>query len=92
MLLISFCFDLNQIKILIFLYRDIFNALLKYAFSERVRMLYTDTDSLFLHFFVEGLAKEINARSHVLDAFEVCEISNSHLSNYGHGHADLHFE
>ena len=56
---------MNKIKTLIFLYRYPFYALLKAAFGERVRMLYTDTDSFFLHFFVEGLANEINARSHM---------------------------
>ena len=56
---------MNKIKTLIFLYRYTFFALLKDAFGERVRMLYTDTDSFFLHFFVEDLAKEINARPHL---------------------------
>ena len=33
----------------------IFYPLLKDAFKEKVRMLYTDTDSFFLQFFVEDL-------------------------------------
>ena len=53
-------------------------------------MLYTDTDSFFLHFFVEDLAKEINARPYLRDAFHYSEISNGHFSNFGHGIADLH--
>ena len=81
---------MNKIKTLIFLYRYTFYALLKDAFGERVLMLYTDTDSFFLHFFVEDLAREINARFHLRDAFDFSEISNGHLSNLGRGHADLH--
>ena len=53
-------------------------------------MLYTDTDLFFLHSFVEELAKEINARPHLRDAFDCSEISNGHISNLGRGHADLH--
>ena len=53
-------------------------------------MLYTDTNSFFLHFFVEDLAKEINARPHLRDVFDFSEISNGDLSNLGRGHADLH--
>ena len=53
-------------------------------------MLYTDTDSFFLHFFVDDLAKEINARFHLRDAFDFSEISNGHLSNLGRGNSDLH--
>ena len=53
-------------------------------------MLYTATDSFFLHFFVEDLAKEINARHNLQDAFDFSEISNGHLSNLGRGNANLH--
>ena len=53
-------------------------------------MLYTDTDSFFLYFFVEGLAKEINLRPHLREVFDFSEISNGHLSNVGRGNADLH--
>ena len=80
---------MTNIITLIFLYRYTFYALLKDAFGERVRMLYMDTDS-FIHFFVKDLAKEINARPHLQDAFDCTEISNGHLSNFGRGNADLH--
>ena len=53
-------------------------------------MLYTDTDSFFLHLFVQDLAKEINAPPHFRDAFDFSEISNGHLSNLGRGNANLH--
>ena len=46
-------------------------------------MLYTDTDSSFLHLFVEDLAKEIKARPQLFDAFDFSEISPGHLSNLG---------
>ena len=65
-------------------------ALLKDEFRERVRMLYTDTDSFFLHFFVEDLATEINARPHLREAFDFSEISPGHLSNLGRAGARLH--
>ena len=53
-------------------------------------MLYTDTDSFFLHFFVEDLAKEINAPPHLRNAFDFSEISPNHLSNFGPVGAGLH--
>ena len=53
-------------------------------------MLYNDTDSIFLHFFVEDLAKEIKLRFHPRNAFDFSEISNGHFSNVGRGNADLH--
>ena len=46
-------------------------------------MLYTDKDSFFLHFFVEDLSKEINARPHLRDAFDFSEINQGHLFNLG---------
>ena len=55
-------------------------------------MLYTDTDSFFHQFFVEDLAKEINSRPHLRNAFDFSEISNGHLSNLGRGNANLHAE
>ena len=56
---------MNTIKTYVSHYRYTFYALLKDAFGQRVRMLYTDTDSFFLHFFVEDLAKEIILRPHL---------------------------
>ena len=53
-------------------------------------MLYSDTDSFFLHFFCGRPGKRNNARPHIRDAFDFSEISNGHLSNLGRGHADLH--
>ena len=53
-------------------------------------MMYNETDSFFLHFFVDELAKEINSRFHLRDAFNFSEISNGHLSTLGRGNADLH--
>ena len=52
-------------------------------------MLYTDTNLFFLYFFVEDLAKEINAHSHFRDAFDFCEISPGHHSNLGRSNAEL---
>ena len=60
MQLINLCFDMNKIKTLIFLKRYTLYALLQDAIGERVRMLYTDTDSFILHFFMKDLTKEIN--------------------------------
>ena len=48
---------MTKITTLIFLYRYTFYPLLKDAFGERVTMLYTGTDSYFLHFFVKDLAQ-----------------------------------
>ena len=53
-------------------------------------MLYSDTDPFFLHFFVEDLATEVNARPHLRDAFDFSKIFNEHLSNLGRGNANLH--
>ena len=49
-------FDWNKLKM------TEFYALLKDTFGDKVCMLYTDTDSFFLQFFVDDLAKEIYAR------------------------------
>ena len=53
-------------------------------------MLYTDTDSFILHFFVDYLAKEINARYHLRNAFDFIDKRNWHFSNLGRGNADRH--
>ena len=56
-------------------------------------MLYTDTDSLFLHFFVDYLAKKtIKTRFHLWNAFYLSEIIPEHLSNLGRANAGLHAE
>ena len=81
---------MNKIKTLIFLYRYTFYAHLKDAFVKQVRILYTDTDSFFFHFFVKDLAKEINAHPHLPDVFDFSEISNDHVYNLGRNNADLH--
>ena len=47
-----------------------FYALLKDAFHDKVRMLYTDTDSFFLQFFVEDLTQELKSRK-VFGAFRL---------------------
>lgn len=52
-------------------------------------MLYTDTNFIFLHFFVKDLTKEINARPHFREAFKLSEISQGHLFNLGRGNAGL---
>ena len=53
-------------------------------------MLYTDIDSFVFHFFVEDLAKEIDSRPYLRDAFNFSEISNGNLSHLGHWNASLH--
>ena len=54
-----------------------FYALLKDAFKDKVRMLYTDTDSFFLQFFVDDLKKELINRR-VIGAFDFSEVSEGH--------------
>ena len=53
-------------------------------------MLYTATDSVFCHLFVEDLAKKINARVYLRDAFDFSKISNGHRSNLARGNTNLH--
>ena len=64
-------------------FRYTFYALLKDAFGDRVRMLYADTDSFFLQFFVDDLAKEIHAHRDLRDAFDFSEIGQVHLFKLG---------
>ena len=68
----------------------VFVALLKDGFGDRVRMLYTDTDSFFLHIFVEDIAKVIMSRPHLRDAFNFSKISNGQVSNLGRVNENLH--
>jgi hypothetical protein len=51
-----------------------FYAKLKDVFGDKVRMLYTDTDSFFLQFFVEDLATELNREPTMRDWFDFGEI------------------
>ena len=53
-------------------------------------MLYTDTHSFFLQFFVEDLTTEVNACPHLRKAFDFSEISPGHLFNLGRANAKLH--
>ena len=55
-----------------------FYALLKDAFQEKVRMLYTDTDSFFLQFFVDDLSKELRKRRAVFRELDFADISDRH--------------
>ena len=57
-----------------------FYALLKDAFGDKVRMLYTDTDSFFLQFFVDDLKQALVSKRGVLDAFDFSEVPPNHLS------------
>ena len=43
-------------------------------------MLYTDTDSFFLQFFVDDLPNEIKSRPAVLDALDFSDVSDHHLT------------
>ena len=60
-----------------------FYAKLKDVFGDRVRMLYTDTDSFFLQFFVEDLATELNRDPTMRDWFDFSEIPVDHISGLG---------
>ena len=53
-------------------------------------MLCTDTESFFLQFFVDDLAKEINSRPPFRDAFNFSEIEHTHLSQLRGPIADVH--
>ena len=53
-------------------------------------MLYTESDSLFFHFFVEDLTQEINARLSLRDAFDFSVISPNHFSNLKRAGRELH--
>ena len=60
-----------------------FYSLLKDNFGDRVRMLYTDTDSFFLQFFVEDIAMAIHENPLVRDAFDFGAIPADHPSGLG---------
>ena len=57
-----------------------FYALRKDAFKDKVRMLYTETDYLFLQFFVENLPDKIKSRPAVRNAFDFSDVSDHHLT------------
>ena len=57
-----------------------FYAKLKDVFGDRVRMLYTDTYSFFLQFFVENLATELNRDESMREWFDFSEIPADHVS------------
>ena len=48
-------FKLILLSVIVYSYT--FYARLKDSFKDKVRMLYTNTDSLFLHFFVDNWQK-----------------------------------
>jgi hypothetical protein len=60
-----------------------FYALLKENFKDRLRMLYTDTDSFFLQFFVEDLNTALHENPIVRDAFDFGAIPADHPSGLG---------
>ena len=64
-----------------------FYALLKDAFGDKVRMLYTETDSFFLQFFVDDLKRALASQRGVLDDFDFSEVPPNHLSRL---HDDSH--
>ena len=51
-------------------------ALIKNLFNDKVRMLYTDKDSFFLHFFVDDLSNKIKSRPAVRDALYFSDVSD----------------
>ena len=57
-----------------------FYALFKDAFKDKVRMLYTDTDSFFLQFFVEKHQHEIKRHLAVRNALDFSDVSDHHLT------------
>ena len=57
------------------------------TFGDKVRLLSTDTYSFFLQFYVNDLAREINSRSQLRDAFDFSEIEHTHLLHL-HGKTD----
>ena len=59
-----------------------FYALLKDWFKEKVRMLYTDTDSFFLQFFVEDIAVALNENPVIRDQFDFGAIDLRHPCGY----------
>ena len=67
-----------------------FYAKLKDTFGDKVRMLYTDTDSFFLQFFVEDLAAELSREPSMRDWFDFWEVPADHVSGLGSAGGDPH--
>ena len=65
-------------------------AKLKDTFGDKVRMLYTDTDSFFLQFFVEDLAAELNREPSMRELFDFGEVPTDHVSVLGSPCGDPH--
>jgi hypothetical protein len=55
-------------------------ALLKDQFGDRMRMLYTYTDSFFFQFFVDDLKKELNKNPRVAECFDFSSVPVGHPS------------
>ena len=90
MRLANILLDFKIILTLVFLYRYTFYALLNDTFGEQVGMLYINTDSFFVHWFVKDRAKERNARPQLIDAFNYSKIIYGHFSHLVFGNDNLH--
>ena len=53
-------------------------------------MLYTDTDSFFLQFVLDDLAKDIKACPQIRDAVDFSEIEHTHISKLSGPRADIY--
>ena len=58
-------------------------AMLKDNLGQRMRMLYTDTDSLILQFFTPDLYGELLDVPQLRNLFDLSEIPANHPSNFG---------
>ena len=77
---VYFNFPLVIMDILFIIVNRYIYALLKDTFGNKVRLLYTNTDSFFLYFTVDNLTQTINARSQLRIAFDFSEIEHTHNS------------
>jgi len=64
-----------------------FYQFLKLEFGDQVRLLYTDTDSFFLQFFVDDLAAELRLRPDLANVFDFSEIPKDHPCGLGNPEA-----
>jgi hypothetical protein len=53
---------------------------LKETFGERMRLLYTDTDSLILHIKHDDLYKEVRENAELRDMFDLSNVPEGHAS------------